>query len=208
MHQYIRLHIEHALLFIFFPLSLIIEYPVWLKLLLGGVGGIFVFYILIKNKAFVSNETIRPWKTFSKSILLRFIVIALLIFLYVYIFKRDNLFGVLMNKPDLWLLILFVYSFISVTLQELVYRTFYFYRYEGLFSRPKKIVLINALVFALAHSFLKNWLILLFTFIGGLLFAQTYFKTKSTILVCIEHALYGVWLFTVGIGKELAFPEV
>jgi len=46
------------------------------------------------------------------------------------------------------------------------------------------------------------------TFIGGVLFAYTYQKTKSTALVAIEHAVYGNWLFTVGMGEMLAFPGV
>ena len=208
MNRTLKLQVEHWLLFVVLPVSFILNYPSWLKLTLGVISGVFVFYHLIKNKAFVSAETIRPWRTFGKVILVRFLIIAILMFFYVYYFKRESLFNVLLNKPELWLLILFVYSFISVTLQELVYRTFYFYRYESLFSNKRLFLFINAFVFALAHSFLKNWLILLFTFVGGLLFAITYFKTRSTILVCIEHALYGFWLFTVGIGQELAFPEV
>ena len=49
-------------------------------------------------------------------------------------------------------------------------------------------------------------LILLFTFIGGYIFAYTYQKTKSWFWVCAEHAIYGSWLFTVGMGTMLGFP--
>jgi membrane protease YdiL (CAAX protease family) len=49
--------------------------------------------------------------------------------------------------------------------------------------------------------------VLAFTFIGGILFAYTYQKTKSTLLVSIEHAIYGCWLFTVGMGTMLGFPS-
>ena len=45
------------------------------------------------------------------------------------------------------------------------------------------------------------------TFLGGLIFAITYYKTKSTLLVSIEHAIYGCWLFTVGMGDMLGFPS-
>jgi membrane protease YdiL (CAAX protease family) len=108
----------------------------------------------------------------------------------------------------LWLFILIVYSLFSVTLQEYMYRVFCFHRFEKIFKNKASFIIVNALVFSLAHSFLRSWLILVLTFIGGILFALTYFKTRSTLLVCIEHALYGFWLFTVGIGKELAFPEI
>lgn len=68
------------------------------------------------------------------------------------------------------------------------------------------MVIINAIIFSLAHLFFKNGLVLLVTFIGGVIFSLTYLKFKSTALVTIEHALYGNWLFTVGMGQMLDFP--
>ena len=36
--------------------------------------------------------------------------------------------------------------------------------------------------------------------IGGLMFAATYERRRSTLLVSIEHGLYGDFIFTVGLG--------
>ena len=75
------------------------------------------------------------------------------------------------------------------------------------FFRIKKILIfVNAILFSLAHMFFRNTLVLILTFVGGLLFAYTYFKTRSTLLASVEHAVYGNWLFTVGMGEMLAFP--
>jgi hypothetical protein len=41
---------------------------------------------------------------------------------------------------------------------------------------------------------------------GGGIFAITFFRTRSLLLTSVEHALYGSWLFTLGIGEMLAFP--
>jgi membrane protease YdiL (CAAX protease family) len=62
-------------------------------------------------------------------------------------------------------------------------------------------------VFSLGHIFFKNALVMVLTFLGGILFALTFNKTKSTLLVSIEHAIYGSWLFTVGMGSMLGFPS-
>jgi membrane protease YdiL (CAAX protease family) len=62
-------------------------------------------------------------------------------------------------------------------------------------------------LFSLAHIFFKSSLVLILTFIGGILFAITYKKTNSTLLVSIEHAIFGCWLFTVGMGTLLGFPS-
>jgi membrane protease YdiL (CAAX protease family) len=68
-------------------------------------------------------------------------------------------------------------------------------------------ILINAGLFSLAHLFFRNALVMLLTFLGGILFALTFKKTKSTLLVSIEHSIYGCWLFTVGMGEILGFPQ-
>jgi membrane protease YdiL (CAAX protease family) len=99
-----------------------------------------------------------------------------------------------------------IYSLFSVYPQELIYRTFFFRRYQTLFKTKYALIFSNALLFALAHLFFESVLVLVLTFIGGLLFAVTYLKTKSIVLVCIEHAIYGSWLFTVGMGQMLGFP--
>lgn len=66
---------------------------------------------------------------------------------------------------------------------------------------------LNAIVFSLGHIFFKNSLVIILTFLGGILFAITFNKTKSTLLVSIEHVIYGCWLFTVGMGAMLGFPS-
>jgi membrane protease YdiL (CAAX protease family) len=39
------------------------------------------------------------------------------------------------------------------------------------------------------------------TLVGGLLFAHTYWKTRSLLVSAIEHALYGCLLYTIGLGR-------
>ena len=111
-------------------------------------------------------------------------------------------------NPKLFVVILGVYTFLSVWPQEIIYRSFFYKRYQDLCSSKIVFMVLNAVIFSLAPVFLKNILVLILTFIGGLLFIYTYTKTKSTTLVSIEHALYGNWLFTVGMGQMLAFPGI
>ena len=51
------------------------------------------------------------------------------------------------------------------------------------------------------HFIFRNPWALAFTLIGGLFFSQTYARTRSLRLVCFEHALYGNFMFTIGIGE-------
>ena len=117
-----------------------------------------------------------------------------------------NQFPSLASLPIRSTYMVIVYPFLSVWQQEIIYRTFFFKRYESLFKSKSLLVFVNAIVFSLAHIFFSNTLVMILTFIGGILFAWTYLKFRSTTLVSIEHALYGNWLFTVGMGQMLAFP--
>ena len=166
-----------------------------------------MIYVLLKieNQKFEISKYL-DWKFFWKSTIIKLVLIAIITTGFVWITDSASLFSVMLNKPIKWLVLLFVYSFFSVYPQELIYRTFFFKRYAGLFKNEGLLIFVNAIFFSLAHLFFGSVLVLVLTFLGGLLFAYTYKKTQSTLLVSIEHAIYGCWLFTVGMGEMLGFP--
>lgn len=199
---------EFFILFIIFPISLVLEYNLAVKLVLGLLGFVYICYVLLKvEKLPLKLSKTINWTGFWKQTLLKFIGIAGLTTVYMCVVDSNNLFVVVLNKPFLWLAILFVYSMFSVYPQELIYRTFFFKRYEALFKSQELFLFLNAILFSLAHLFFRNTLVLVLTFLGGLLFALTFKKTRSTLQVSIEHAIYGCWLFTVGMGDMLGFPS-
>ncbi|HMC02207.1 MAG TPA: CPBP family intramembrane glutamic endopeptidase [Flavobacteriaceae bacterium] len=200
--------IEFFIAFIIIPISFALNFDWRIKGIIGLLGFFYIVFVLLKveKKAFKIAPNLN-WKRFWKITFIRFAAIVILTFLYIWFFDRENLFTVMINKPKLWLIILFIYTFLSVYPQELIYRTFFFQRYAKLFSNEKIFIFTNAVIFSLGHIFFKNTLVIILTFFGGLLFALTYNKTKSTLLVSIEHAIYGCWLFTVGMGNMLGFPS-
>jgi membrane protease YdiL (CAAX protease family) len=110
---------------------------------------------------------------------------------------------------DLWLQVMLLYPLISVTTQEIIYRVFFFHRYAPLLeSRPYLAILLNATLFAFAHGVLFgsrhtpfHWESVAISFVGGLIFAYRYHRTRSFWTVAIEHSLYGNLIFTVGLGR-------
>lgn len=199
---------EFFIIFFLIPVSFAVSYPVWIKMIIGLLGFIYVIFVLlrIEKNAFKMAPNLK-WNLFWKRTLIQLLIITVLTIVYMWLVDRDNLFVVILNKPLLWLMILFIYSFFSVYPQELIYRTFFFQRYRSLFKNEMFFILLNAIAFSLAHIFFRKGLVMIITFIGGILFALTYKKTKSTLLVSIEHAIYGCWLFTVGMGEMLGFPS-
>ncbi len=207
MNSIIYKSLELFIIFILIPVSFAINYPISIKLGIGVLGLVYITYIVLKVehlKFSVSRHL--NWRCFWVSTFIKFIVIALITTLYVWITDVSALFSVVINKPIHWLVFVFIYTVFSVYPQELIYRTFFFKRYQNLFKSDLLFIFINAILFALAHLFFRSALVLVLTCVGGFLFAFTYNKTKSLLLVSIEHALYGSWLFTVGMGAMLGFP--
>lgn len=206
MNKPTAIRIELVVLFILLPLSYLLQYPVWLKISLGLIGLIYIVYILLKISRIRIKPKDLPWKLFLRQLGLKFLIISLVTTGYVYLTDPSKLFYVPLHRPLLFAVIIAIYTLLSVWPQEVIYRTFFFERYGLLFSNQKVLMIVNASLFSLAHIFFRNTLVLVLTFLGGLLFAWTYLRFRSTLLVSVEHALYGNWLFTVGMGEMLAFP--
>jgi len=199
---------EFLLIFIVIPISFTIDFLIWIKMAIGIIGFAYIVFVLlrIEKNQFKMAPNLN-WKKFLKRTLVNLLLIAIITTIYMWLMDKEHLFSVMLYKSKLWLFILSFYSFFSVYPQELIYRTFFFQRYNVLFSNQKLFIFVNAVVFSLAHLFFKNTLVIVLTFLGGLLFAITFSRTKSTLLVSVEHAIYGCWLFTVGMGSMLGFPS-
>ncbi|GAB5400180.1 MAG: hypothetical protein Aureis2KO_17650 [Aureisphaera sp.] len=199
--------VEFFLIFIAIPVSFALPYSIWVKGAIAILGLAYIVYVLLRvEKIKFKMKRGLAWNAFWKRTLTIFALIAIVTTVFVYYTEPKSLFFVPLNKPQLFITILFIYTFLSVWQQEIIYRTFFFKRYEKLFKNQYLFLFVNAIVFSLAHIFFRNTLVMILTFIGGLLFAWTYLKFRSTTLVSIEHALYGNWLFTVGMGQMLGFP--
>lgn len=200
--------VELFIIFIIFPVLFTLPIVSIVKLILGILGFLYIIYLLVKveNLKLKINPDLN-WKFFWKRTFIKFFFLVILSCLYVLFFDSEHFFQVVLQKPKLWSIILLVYAILSVYPQELIYRTFFFTRYTGLFKSKELLIFMNAILFSLGHLFFKNELVLLLTFVGGIVFALTFQRTQSTLLVSIEHAIYGCWLFTVGMGNMLGFPS-
>ncbi len=198
---------EFFILFVILPVSLVLHYPLVLKIVFTVIGFVYVLWVLhYKEGVEYKVKSGLPWKKFWKRFLITFFFVILSTVIYMLLMEPKNLFYVPLHHPLLFMGILFTYTLLSAWPQEILYRTFFFKRYKTLFPNQKVSVFINAALFCIAHLFFKNTLVLLITFIGGIIFALTYLKFRSTAMVTIEHAIYGNWLYTVGLGYMLDFP--
>ncbi|MDX2112154.1 MAG: CPBP family intramembrane glutamic endopeptidase [Alphaproteobacteria bacterium] len=133
-------------------------------------------------------------------ILLRFLPFAALMTAFTWFMKPDQLFIVPQTNLHLWFAILIFYPLLSVLPQELIYRSYFFRRYMVWPVGSTQRLLLNAFAFGWLHIVLHNWVAVVFSAIGSLIFTQTYLRTRSLAAVWFEHSLYGCYVFTVGLG--------
>lgn len=133
-------------------------------------------------------------------IFLRFALAAVLIAASVLIFEPDRFLEFPLQRTGLWLLIMFGYPLVSVYPQEIIFRAFLFHRYAPVFSTPPRAIAASASAFGFGHIIFDNTLAIVMTLIGGALFSLTYHRSRSLLAASLEHALYGMLIFTIGLG--------
>ncbi|MFC0106985.1 CPBP family intramembrane glutamic endopeptidase [Kibdelosporangium aridum] len=165
-----------------------------------GVGSV-VYLVRQKSfdrKDFLRSEAVRGQ---LRPMLGLWAVAAVVAVVAVAILLPDDLFGLPASNPWLWLAIAIGYPLLSVYPQELIFRAFMFHRYAAVFGTGTGMIIASAAAFGFAHIIFGNWFAVVATTVGGLLFASRYARSRSLLAVSIEHGLYGVLIFTVGLGQ-------
>lgn len=164
----------------------------------------FGAFLLLRRDATFSLSQLTSWSNFRPfltAILIRDAVCIVGLGIAVYLLAPQLLFSLIRRSTWLWALIFLLYPLLSVYPQELLYRAFFFHRYEPLFGRGRGMLLASALAFAFVHIIFRNWLAVGLCVIGGFLFSLTYQTSGSLLLACMDHAIFGNFLFTIGLGQ-------
>jgi membrane protease YdiL (CAAX protease family) len=111
-----------------------------------------------------------------------------------------HLFDLPRQQPLVWAAVIVFYPLFSVYPQELLFRAFLLHRYAPLFGSGRAAALASAVAFGFGHLLFHNVPSVLLTLVGGWLFTRRYQQSRSLLAVGVEHALYGVAAFTIGLG--------
>jgi membrane protease YdiL (CAAX protease family) len=203
MRTALLLWVELGAVFLGMPLliywGVLPDWPVALLLIVVGVA----FIVLRRDATFDQRRLVR-WEGVRKGIgalLIRDVLLMVLLGLGVRLWRPDLLFSLIRRSPVMWAAIMVLYPVISVYPQELLFRTYFFHRYEALFGTRLGMIAASAVAFGFVHIVFGNWISVALCAVGGVLFALTYERTGSLVLVCVEHALFGNFIFTIGLGK-------
>jgi hypothetical protein len=135
------------------------------------------------------------------SIALRGVLAAAVITGLVLLLRPSAFLAMPARAPWLWLAGLALYPFLSAWPQEVVFRLFFFHRYAPLLGTGGSMLATNAIAFGLLHVIYPNALAPLLSVPAGLLLALTWRRTGSLGPVWLEHSVYGLLLFTLGLGQ-------
>lgn len=215
---------EFLLLFLGIPLALFFHLASRLPPLpVLWVVAVYCFIILWRDPTFDRRQLwdAAPLRQQLPQILALFAVGVAIVTILVRQYAPALFLVLVRTHPRTWAAILAAYPVFSVYPQGLIYRAFFFHRYSPLInasipsaptvdalpgdpaptSRLWLMTFASAATFALMHILFHNWIALALTFPGGILFARRYLDTRSLCVSSLEHALYGCFLFTIGLGQ-------
>ncbi|HET7105568.1 MAG TPA: CPBP family intramembrane glutamic endopeptidase [Candidatus Acidoferrum sp.] len=161
------------------------------------------FLLLRRDPAFDVSQ-LASWgnvREFLATMLVRDAICLVGLGIAVYLVAPRLLFSLIRSSPRVWAVIFVLYPVVSVCPQELLYRAFFFHRYESLFGRGWGMIIASAVAFGFVHIIFRNWLAVGLCVIGGLLFSVTYQTSGSFLLACLDHAIFGNFVFTIGLGR-------
>lgn len=198
------LWIELVLLYLGIPVLLYTQRQMledWLMLILVGLGAGCAVLLWYDS----SFEEGRLWKrdAFQRHlsrILWWFLFGAVVVGGAFGLLRPDLLLTFPRSQTEMWLALLVTYPLLSVYPQEIIFRAFFFHRYRFLFPTRWGKIAASGLTFGFAHIVFANWVAPIMTAVIGVQFALTYARTGSTLQVTIEHGLWGVYAFTLGLG--------
>jgi len=203
MMRSLLLAVECGSVFVGLPLLIkyraLPNYPIP-YLLAAAIGA---FFALRADPSFVSSHLFAwgNYRPFLPQLLLRDAACLALLGLAVRLFAPELLFSFLKQRPAFWALVMVLYPLLSVFPQEILYRAFFFHRYKPLFGSGWMMIIASALAFGFVHIIFSNWLAVGLCVIGGVLFSLTYHQSSSLLLTCLEHAIFGNFIFTIGLGQ-------
>lgn len=194
---------EFLILYLAVPLYLALHRPSVPPIPLLWGFALYCFVMLRRDSSFDRSQL---WNAGAlrgqiKPILILLVIGIVLISAAVYAFAPELLFSFIKIHPKVWALVMLLYPVLSVYPQGIAYRVFLMHRYRKILQKQWALISLSALAFAFMHIVFRNPVAVGLTLMGGPLFARRQIVTRSLFASSFEHALYGCFVFTIGLGQ-------
>jgi len=203
MLKSVYLFVEFVLLFFGIPLLLYFDKQIIHPSILLLPFIIFVILILLYRTDFKAGEllfiNIKRKKLAGNIIVV--LITAIVLITGTLLFEKENLFNLPRKHPGIFILICFFYPVFSAYAQEIIYKTFIFWRYRLIFSNRMTFILASSISFSFLHIVYYSPVSMVLTFVAGLYLAHVYLQTRSVLFTAILHGIFGILVFAVGLGQ-------
>jgi len=194
--------LEWGTLFVGVPMLLFLNLTPVNRYVFLALATLYALAVVLTEKPrFVAVDRPRP-----QYLAIRIPAIVTLIFLFSWLAYPADFLSTPQMHPKAWLLILIFYPLVSALPQEFLYRRFYFWRYRDMFSTSVLLLASNVLLFAFMHIIYDNMVAVCLSLLGGGVFALSYRLTGRLLPVWMEHSIYGLAVFTSGLGQFFYRP--
>ena len=164
---------------------------------------IFILLILRFNPEFKWKELI--YLRVSRNNLKKDSIILLActasLLLTVLILFPQKLFNLPRANPLIWIALSGFYPVFSAYPQEILFRTYIFKRYPGIFPKNWMKIAASGVSFSFVHILYYHPLSMILSLIGGIYLATAYRRTGSVLYTAILHGILGILIFTLGFGE-------
>lgn len=192
--------VEFILFYVFLPFLANKFLAGWFKIIPLAVMAVLFLILLLKDPSFDTRILTKFRKNYVAKSAVRMLVISLLLLWFTFWIFPDLFFQYPIRQFKSYIITFFLYPVASVLPQELIYRVYYFHRYEKLVPEKFLLMFSNAFIFGLTHFIYGNWVAPIATFLVSWIFIWNYYNTRSLLNVSVEHYFYGILMFTVGFG--------
>jgi hypothetical protein len=99
-----------------------------------------------------------------------------------------------------WMAVMTLYPILSALPQEIIFRSFFFRRYQSLFPTNVAMLVANSLAFGVTHLIFHNWVAPTLSVVAGVMLARAYRRHRSLGWCGRNMRCYGCIAFTTGLG--------
>lgn len=210
-------------------LSFANRFRLWIELILIFIGGPMAFYVnsfsipksipllavflmalislLVSKKYSKKSFGLNGFNGWKVLFIRLAITLSSIVILTMATLPSERIFYLPIHNTWLWIAIMIFYPIWSAFTQEVIYRGFFFFRYQKLMSNSKLFALLNGVLFGFLHIIFKNWIAVVGAATIGVVWAYTYSKHRSILIVSLEHAIVGDFIFTIGLGYYFYVPD-
>lgn len=199
----VRLFAELALLFAGVPLALTyaIKFDDMSLVLLALPVGVGLYLAHDRTFAFGRELNRRASRRDVAIILTLFALAGGAAAAWVWLARPADFLSLPRSDPWGWVAVMLLYPPLSAWPQELIFRTFFFHRYGMLFRGNRlTAIAVNGALFGFAHIIFESAISIMLSGALGVVLAYRYCHSRSLWTAWFEHVLYGLLVFTIGLG--------